>query len=140
MQQGGERPAQRGLLVAQVGGGCLPTPRVLDFLCFDTPRSVLGDDGADEQLPFYLAEPGRLEQLVQQVRCAPSWVVVGAAAAAAAESHPPSSCLLADRAAFDRSISLPRFAGRCAMPSAVGGRGSTGSRRGRAAGALPPWW
>lgn len=68
MQQGAERPPQRGLLVAQPGGGCLPTPRVLDFLCFDTPRSVLGEDGSDEELPFYLADPSTLEEHVRQVR------------------------------------------------------------------------
>lgn len=82
MPQCADRAPQRGLLVAQAGGGCLPTPRVLDFLCFDTPRSVLGDDGADEELPFYFAEPGSLEELVHEVRW---WA--GRAMGAAAEYY-----------------------------------------------------
>ena len=60
------RGVQRGLLCRTSGGGCL-SPRVLDFLCFDTQRSVL--DGAEgEELPFFLAYTQQLEALVQQVR------------------------------------------------------------------------
>ncbi len=56
---------QRGLLLRH-SGGCL-SPRVLDFLCFDTPRSVLGGEEGEAELPFYLAPPDSLEQLVAQV-------------------------------------------------------------------------
>ncbi|KAL4458989.1 hypothetical protein ABPG75_013854 [Micractinium tetrahymenae] len=55
---------QRGLLLRH-SGGCL-SPRVLDFLCFDTPRSVLGGEEGEAELPFYLAAPDSLEQLVAQ--------------------------------------------------------------------------
>lgn len=63
MQHGA--PLQRGLLVRH-GGGCL-TPRVLDFLCFDTPRSVLGEEG-EEELPFFLVDEASLQDAVDQVR------------------------------------------------------------------------
>lgn len=59
--------AQRGLLLRH-SGGCL-SPRVLDFLCFDTPRSVLGGEDGEAELPFFLAARDSLEQLVAQVRC-----------------------------------------------------------------------
>lgn len=61
----GHGRVQRGLLLRH-SGGCL-SPRVLDFLCFDTPRSVLGGEEGEEELPFYLAAPDSLEQLVEQV-------------------------------------------------------------------------
>lgn len=59
-------PLQRGALVRHAGG-CL-SPRVLDFLCFDTPRSVLGSEEGEEELPFYLADQASLEDHVRQVR------------------------------------------------------------------------
>ncbi len=66
MQQLERQPLQRGLLVRH-SGGCL-SPRVLDFLCFDTPRSVLGGEEGEEELPFYLASRDSLEAYVRQVR------------------------------------------------------------------------
>ena len=144
MQQGPVRPPQQGLLVAQAGGGCLPTPRVLDFLCFDTPRSVLGEGSGDEDLPFYLADPGGLEEHVRQVRPGVRlgvlrrwWVLLAAvrqpgqvasAAHACAHMHPLLYFITPDHPP----------AGRHAMPGAVGGRRGAGRGRRHAAGALPP--
>ena len=68
MQQPERRGAQRGLLVRGAGRGCLSTPRVLDFLCFEAPPPVLGGEEGDEELPLYLASQGSLEEHVRQVQ------------------------------------------------------------------------
>src|SRR5690242_2446164 len=66
----------RGALLRHAGG-CF-SPRVLDFLCFETPRSVLEKDEDDEQLLFYLVpSEGTLEQHVQQVSLTIRWPCVG---------------------------------------------------------------
>jgi hypothetical protein len=57
---------QRGVLLRH-SGGCL-SPRVLDFLCFDTPRSVLGSQEEEDELTFYLADQDSLDEHVRQVR------------------------------------------------------------------------
>ncbi len=65
MQPDQQRAPRRGALVRHAGG-CL-SPRVLDFLCFDTPRSVLGGEEGEEELPFYLVDEASLEDCVRQV-------------------------------------------------------------------------
>ena len=70
--QGDGPSVATGLLVVQQGG-CL-SPRVRDFLCLsETPRSVLGGEGATEVTPFSLLRHDRIHEAVQQVRAALCW-------------------------------------------------------------------
>ena len=61
-----ELRVQRGALVAQAPSGCLSPQPLQRLLCFDSARSAPGD--GEEELPFYLAAPEALQDLVCQVR------------------------------------------------------------------------
>eukprot|EP00887_Chlorella_sp_A99_P006671 scaffold3.g6671.t1 len=71
MMSAAGRPAV-GLVVHQ-GSGCL-SPRVREFLCLETPRSVLAE--GDDALPFYILPGHEVAAAVQQgsVPCPALWV------------------------------------------------------------------